>query len=289
MLEETNPDYLVWGPETCPDTGKPHFQCYVYYENQRSIKAMQKRFNGHRCVPANGDAEDSRKYIIGPYSKNGKEKPFNPDAVEVGTIPKQGKRNDIAEFRNSIRAGKRDRDIDEDHPDLCAKYPKYITFVRNYSMQERAIELRRNNTKVELHIRWGQSGTGKTRYVWDRWGEYNVYTLVAGQSGKHIWWDNYQGEDNVVINEFDGQIDYDYFLQLLDNYPMQLAVKGGHVWKTFLRVYVTSNVPLEEWWPSRDKTALIRRITSNTEVIRQEDLDGVPPEALIHLDEEDYE
>ena len=63
-----------------------------------------------RVFPSAGDAKKNRK--------DGKEKPINNEAVEIGTIPEQGKRNDLRGFDADIKAGKRGRDLSVVHLDI---------------------------------------------------------------------------------------------------------------------------------------------------------------------------
>lgn len=267
MLEQTNPAYLVWGPETCPDTGKPHFQCYVYYNSPRNLSAMQKKYYGHRCTPANGSPLDNKNYIVGPYSKNGKEKPHNPNAVEVGTIPEQGKRNDLRAFDEDIKAGKRGRELSECHLELRAKYPKLEHTLIYEDDEAKAIQLYKHGIKPYVYVRWGKPGSGKSRYVYDKHKAETIYELNLGDgSAKSVWWDGYRGHEVIVINDFDGEIGFKYLLRLLDLYPFRMQIKGGHVWRLCKYIYITANSPPEMWYPAHQLEPLLRRITSIEEI-----------------------
>lgn len=106
---------------------------------------------------------------------------------------------------------------------------------------------------------WGRPGTGKSRYVWDMWGD-DLYSLF---SQKPLWFDGYRGEKVLLIEEFeyDG-ISREMLLKLLDIYPLQVPVKGGSVWAQWTKIYITGNCNMTVGWCP----ALMRRVTSVEEV-----------------------
>lgn len=266
-LKSMKSDYLAYAPETCPDTGKFHWQCYIHLKTQHYLSAMMKRFNNNRVRVARGTAMHNRTYIFGPYSKDGKDKPANPDAIEVGTIPEQGKRNDLQEFRQAIREGKRGRELDEDHLPIIAKYPKLENRLVYNEDKERAINLFENGGSPEVHIRWGEPGTGKTRYVYDKHGSRNVFRPRLNRKSGQVWWNGYEGENVILLDEFDGQMCWTDLLNLIDRYPYQFETKGGMCWRLATHIYLTSNKPPEMWYPAEQVAALLRRVTTVTEVI----------------------
>lgn len=267
ILKGTEPTYLVYAPEVCPTTKRDHFQCYAYYRSQRSIHAMRKKLTGNDCRPALGTAEENRKYIIGPYSKNGKDKPFNPNAVEVGTIPNQGERTDLRAFDADIKAGKRGRDLSEDHLELRAKYPKLEHTLIYEDDEAKAIQMFKHGIRPYVYVRWGKPGSGKSRYVYDKHKAEDIYELNLGDgSAKSVWWDGYRGHEVIVINDFDGEIGFKYLLRLLDVYPFRMQVKGGHVWRLCKYIYITANSPPSMWYPAHQLEPLMRRITSIDEI-----------------------
>nr|WAE42259.1 MAG: replication associated protein [Cressdnaviricota sp.] len=82
--------YLVFAFEIGTE-GTRHMQGYVYYKDQRTLSAVSKDFPRAHLIVSNGSAEENRIYIIGPYDKDGKHKPYNPEHCEFGRMPQQGK------------------------------------------------------------------------------------------------------------------------------------------------------------------------------------------------------
>lgn len=271
-VKNSKPRYMCWAPETCPDTGKFHYQTYVYYKSERHVSAIGKLVAGGNgwCAPAMGTAQANRAYIFGPYIniEKHKEKPANPDAKEFGEIPEQGKRNDIAGLAKAIREGKKRRELD-DWIDVRAKYPKFEATILKEDLYDKNLENIRNGILPEVHVRWGEPGTGKSRFVFDTYSPESIYAITFGDGcASSVWFDDYTGQDIILLDEFDGEIPWRFFLNLLDRYWKRAQCKGGFTYIIAKKFYITSNSPPHEWYPKyRDKYyALERRLTSVTKI-----------------------
>lgn len=68
---------------------------------------------------------------------------------------------------------------------------------------------------------WGPTGTGKSRHVRTTYPEAFIKT-------NDVWWDGYQGEEVVIIEEMGpDMIAPHHFLLWADRYPFKVNVKGG--------------------------------------------------------------
>lgn len=110
---------------------------------------------------------------------------------------------------------------------------------------------------VEVVVFWGKTGTGKTRTAM---AEDSVYKLNTNNNGT-LWFDGYDGEKTLVLDDFYGWIKYGELLTLLDGYPYRCQVKGSSVWARWTKVIITSNKRYEDWYMDRDISALKRRIS----------------------------
>lgn len=99
---------------------------------------------------------------------------------------------------------------------------------------------------AEVHIIWGDGGTGKDQTVYDLHGD-NVYELQKDASGA-VWFDGYQGEDILLISDFYGWIAYSTLLNLTAGRPYRLNTKGGNCLGLFKKVYITSNDHPDTWY-----------------------------------------
>jgi len=69
----------------------------------------------------------------------------------------------------------------------------------------------------------------------------------------------------VVIDEFRGQIGISHMLRWLDKYPVVVESKGSNCVLAVEKIWITSNLSPDEWYPDLDeetKLALRRRFTN---------------------------
>lgn len=134
------------------------------------------------------------------------------------------------------------------------KYHKGLQFAQTLLSKRRTPEV-----APEIQIYWGDSGTGKTRKALEE--NPGAYILTKPNGNNITWFDGYEGQDTIILDEFYGWIAYDLLLRILDRYPLKLQIKGGFVECSATKFVITSNKPWTEWYPNiEDKSALERRI-----------------------------
>lgn len=171
----------------------------------------------------------------------------------------QGSRVDLAGFKDNVREGlKRRRAVDE-YPGIMAKYPRFYDTIRMTQRPDRVNDL-------TVWLFFGPTGTGKTRTVHEGWGEGDYYEVPCSNGTR--WFDGYDGESKVLIDDFAGRASHmtlTMTLKLLDRYPILLPVKGGFVWWMPDHVVVTTNIHPRDWYNferrSEQYRALRRRFT----------------------------
>jgi len=138
-------------------------------------------------------------------------------------------------------------------------YAKYYRFVNEFSQNQKPAM--RENLKVILL--YGRPDAGKTFYCYQK--SPNLYALPV-KSGSTLWFNGYNMEKEVLIDDFAGQFRLDELLRLLDRYPIRTETKGGHTWFAPDVIYLTSNVPWDTWYDyskrKDSKAALQRRIST---------------------------
>lgn len=139
--------------------------------------------------------------------------------------------------------------------------PKDI-LIRNYTSIKR---IRVDNCtppfrpEISVNVYWGPTGTGKTHRCFDECGG-DFYI----KNSRTKWWDGYQGQRNVIIDEFAGSIDVTYLLNWFDKYPCLAEVKGFSVPLNAVNFWVTSNIDPQFWYldiTTAHRDALLRRLT----------------------------
>jgi len=108
--------------------------------------------------------------------------------------------------------------------------------------------------RKKVYYLWGPTHTGKSHRAWSEAG-MDAYR----KNPRSKWWDGYQGQRNVVMDEFRGGIDISYLLGWFDWYPATVEVKGSTVALKCTNFWITSNLPLERLYdndPKVDETTL---------------------------------
>jgi len=255
---------LEVGPE-----GTPHIQGYVRLDKSVRKSHFQKKIGPGKCgshkfymAKACADWTDNAKYTS---------KDENVIWHKIPPASEQGKRTDIKDFREAIKRGADDLELFEDHLETLAKYPRLEGRLKQAYQKISTRDFRR----VEVHVRWGDAGTGKTRGPYDGMGPFakGAWKWNNYEDG---WFDGYDGESTILIDDFYGGIKYTKFLTLLDGYQELLKVKGAFVYANWTKVYITSNKHPEEWYTTGMTAALKRRITT----IRHFEKGG-PPEGTL--------
>jgi len=231
--------YLVIGREICPDTGRLHGQGYVEFAqlHSKTMGAVKTDFEDdtlHLGV-RQFSRQAAREYCLkdGMYVEFGK-------WLEGG----QGTRSDLNDVSEMVLEGKPLGYIAQEAGPEFIKYSNGIIKQKLYAMPPKFRD------DIKVYVYWGKPGVGKTKMV----GE--IVEKLKQQEGKAYFWhtldknwfDGYDGEEVVVINDFNGQIDFEHFIELLDRYPAKVAVKGGRVAWNATRIYITSNKHPSEWY-----------------------------------------
>ena len=126
-----------------------------------------------------------------------------------------------------------------------------------------AKEKTRKFRQVNVEVIEGETGQGKTRHAYG--DEAKDIYKIEGDSMQ--WWDGYEGEKTIVIDEYSNQLPITKLLNILDGYQLRLPIKGGHTYANWTKVYITTNNPWEEWHEHAKpmhRDALKRRITKWT-------------------------
>lgn len=177
-------------------------------------------------------------------------------------------RSDLAGMFKRLKEGASDLELFEEMPELAFKYQRGISAAR-----AAVLPVRDPERAPVIEIYWGDSGTGKTRKAVS--DHPDAYIVTRPREKGALWWDGYNGQKTVIVDEFYGWIQYDFILRLLDRYPLRVEVKGGTVNMSATHFIITSNQPWRDWYPNvEDKSALERRIKEFGKVTHFVKLDG---------------
>jgi hypothetical protein len=240
-------------------SGTPHYQGYLELCRPKRFTQLTAVIPGlpHWEV-RKGTPDEAAAYCR-------KEEGRQSGPYEFGTIRPsvQGKRSDIDAFVSAVRSDDKlsMRELLGEHAGILARYLKFTDRLRAVTMPK----LR--DTPPRVHILCGEPGVGKTRFVYDAIKDDpdDFYRLPVGSG---LWFDGYDGQANVLLDEFAGRmnkVELAFLLQLLDRYPVSAPVKGAFVWWYPKVIYITTNYRPCDWydWTNRLTSfqALKRRIT----------------------------
>lgn len=268
IKEFENIIYWCMSDEIGLEKGTPHTHIYVQSAHAIRFSTMKKRFPSAFFEMAKGSALENRNYIfkVGKWATDKKsETRIDGTQEEFGDIPKdeQGRRKDLEVLYDMVKAGSSDYEILESNPKNMMHFNK-IERTREALREANFAKCRRLN--LEVHYLWGDTETGKSRYVRDTYGDENVYTI---DDYKHPF-DNYNGEDVIVFEEFREDIALKKMLKYLDVYPLKLPARFHDKTACFTKVYIISNIPLEDQFKEDQRMekksweAFIRRIHTIT-------------------------
>lgn len=254
LLKKTGEDdscvWMIYGKEK-GEAGTRHLQGAIYFKSGKTMSATKK------YVGAGAHLE----IMKGSFSENKTYCSKENDFTETGVMPMdQQKKGEAEKIRwktvfDHLESGGDIMEI-EDKQILICHYNK-LNVIRQ--------KLQIKNTKrldpdqKEMHWLHGEPGTGKTRAAMDEWPD-------AYLKGLNKWWDHYEGEETVIIDDVDEEFiskNFALFKQWADIYPFTAEVKGGTLKRIRpLRLVVTSNVSIAECFGlgrERDEKALERR------------------------------
>jgi hypothetical protein len=125
-----------------------------------------------------------------------------------------------------------------------------LTVYRNLNQSLEPLPVLQN----EWH--WGPTGTGKSMTCRTKYPDAYI-------KGANIWWCNYAGQDDVLLEEMEPQkIGGGHMKRWADHYCFSVEVKGSQITIRPKRIIVTSNYSIRECYPlEQDYLPLERRFT----------------------------
>lgn len=225
--------YLVYQLEEGAE-GTRHLQGYTAFNTQVVFDTFCSWFPRRPHVEkAKGTAQQNREYCT-------KEQGRIDGPWEFGVMPEQGKRNDILAMKADLDSGATLREISDDYTGLFLRYYKGIQLYQSLHHEH-------SNEAKTVKCLWGPTGVGKTRYCWDTYP--GAYWKARDPCRDIQYWDGYDGEDTIIIDEFYGWLPWDFLLRLCDRYPLRLGVRGSSVQCAAKTIVFTSNKHPRDWYP----------------------------------------
>lgn len=280
MLNDTmknfNYSYYCLCDEIGAEEKTPHTHLYFVCENAIRFSKVKKLFPSSHIETARGSSQDNRDYIRkeGKYLNSEKKETNLIDTFEeYGILPL-----DKAEKNLNVSTQVLEMiDSGFSNNEIIHKFPSYINKIPQLNQTRETIkfdEYKNVWRDIEIIYISGETNTGKTRSVMEQYGYENVCKITNYKNP----FDNYNGQEVILFDEFRSSLPISDMLQYIDGYPCSLPCRYADKVACFTKVYIISNIDLNEQYPnvqiSEPKTwnAFIRRINKVLKFVNSEDL-----------------
>lgn len=225
--------YCTWQLEK---VSRFHFQGYVQLVRDYRFSCVQSLFTRNVHI----ERQRARKNAEARDYCHKSESAVHGSIFEFGEFSEgfQGKRTDL--YRCI-------KDMQENGLVSANKHwPE--TYVKYHKGLEKSLDLSKKDSipkwrDIKVVILWGDPGTGKSRHVWKQDGVYKL-----NYDHHKCWFDGYNYEPILLIDEFYGNLQYGKLMDILDGHPFQAEVKGGFKMAAWTKVYIVSNVNPHKWY-----------------------------------------
>lgn len=244
--------YIIFGREH-GESGTPHLQGFAVCKHPVRLSQLHSTFPRSHFEKA--ICRSDAPCIA--YCRKEDPNPFERDDR------RQGSRTDLQAALQTCK---------EEGVDACAAaHPEtFVKYSRGISEWYGRVVRPDGARDVRVYWLFGPTGSGKT---------HRVYTLPhvtpLWRSHGLQWFCGYNGQSTVLIDDFrEEDVQFAFFLQLLDKYPLQVPVKGSYVWWQPTSIYVTTPHDVRETFhrPSHeDLGQLMRRVSDRFECSKNGD------------------
>lgn len=252
FYDESIMKYLCYGIETCPTTGRLHYQSYVFFKNAKAFDPVRKLLDAH-VAPIRGTVQDNIKYC----SKDG-------EFFEFGERPIKGKRTDLIEIKNRIVEGTSVDTLAMENPDLYHQYGRTLERLETIALRQRW-----RTSMTEGYWYYGPTGVGKSHKAFENYHPETHYLYDPSTS----WWDGYKGQGTVIINDYRGEIPYNRMLQLIDKWPCVVQIRNKEsVPFISSKIIITSSLHPKDVYRRREIEDNIEQLLRRLTIIRVDSL-----------------
>lgn len=248
------------GLEKCPLTKRLHYHYYVEFRDKVSMNFVKAMFDDssihierRRGTQVQAIAYCTPEFFSKKHQAIKRDYTYvseTEDMIYSGFPKCPGRRTDWIAIHDLIKEGVPASEIFD-------LFPRKSVVFRNHILRACADSRRRRHTglrlKRDVHIIWGDAGTGKDHDTIEKYGAENVYELTRDEHGA-VWWDGYEGQDVLLISDFKWWLTRDRLLNICGSRMIRVNIKGACEWWTGSTVVITSNFDPHTWYPDEHGT-----------------------------------
>lgn len=239
-------DYFCLSREIGNETEREHMHVFIYSKSPIRFGTVKNKFPVAHIEKAYGSVKENRDYVAktGKWEQSNKANTCIKDSFyECGTCPDENEERapDQTEIMKMIEAGKSTLEIIQKKQKYLFR-GKDLDNLREICNREK---YSKNMRDVETIYIYGKTGVGKTKTVYENHNINEICRVTNYRNGS-ISFDAYNGQKILVFDEFRSQIPISEMLCYLDRYPVQLPARYMDRTACYEKVYILSNLPLEE-------------------------------------------
>lgn len=244
--------YAIVGKEVA-QTGTPHLQGYAEFKQQVKGSVIRKKLMGadlsarYTTSPALHTANYCRKgrqpkAEWEEFGESGPSYGLDADVLEWGTISlPQGFRSDIAKATDMLLEGKNMKEVSLANPEVFIKHATNLVKFQVLHMPERC-------SVPNIIVHYGSTGTGKNYWAKKYFADRGVKPYIWDPTHGAKFWLDYEGEEDIIVNEFRGDIEFSSLLTLTDENPLKVQIKGGSMQFRGINFIFTSPTHPRKWY-----------------------------------------
>lgn len=228
-----------------------HWQGYIEFDRPMSAEQIRRTMDWGDCwlAPRFGSQDQALDYVWKDDTA------VDDTREEQGTKHQENARDD---YKGLLQDAQDGLTIDE----IALRRPS--TTVRCFNAVQKVVELFQEppfERQITGFVLYGATGKGKSHAVFhtERNEGRAVYDKIDGQ-----WWCGYNRQPTILFQEFYGEYSLGQMLKWTDKWQLRVNVRGGTRNAWWDRVYFTSNVHPDLWYPKEHpdkRAALMRRLT----------------------------
>lgn len=251
-----NPQGAINPPEGCVymiyqleigDNNTLHYQGYIEFNKKKRLTTAKKLIDKRAHLEVRrGTQQQAIDYCNKTDTRVMDTEPF---IFGIPTPCEQGKRNDLLAVKEMIEKGVPEKTICDEH------WKPWLNYHKAFKMYRTLITPKRD-WKTEVTVMIGPPGCGKSKACLATGERDQQYWKQRSQ-----WWDEYEGQPIVILDDFYGWLPWDVLLRICDRYPLLVETKGGQAQFNAKQLFITSNAMPNTWYKTVPNfKALTRRV-----------------------------